>query len=84
MVNYKPVYVSLHDDGLLFVADYHNSRVYLMNSQLTDAQIILYKYKHELGGLQRIYFIPENKQLIVGQTGGHTGALVSVFKCSFK
>ena len=67
--NWKPSHLSFDDDGRLFVADFYHNRVYLLSSQLTDPQILLRRYQHQLLGPQRLCYVREKQQLIVGQTG---------------
>ena len=78
--NWKPNHLSLDDDGQLFVADYHNHRVYLLSSQLSNPQILLKTFKHQLRLPQRLCYVREKQQLIVGLVGriGEPG-LVHVF-----
>ena len=67
--NWDPYHLSFDDDGRLFVVDYRHARVYLLSSQLTDPQILLKKIQHQLLGPQRLCYVREKQQLIVGQTG---------------
>ena len=67
--NWKPSHLSFDDDKRLFVAVYRHSRVYLLSSQLTDPQILLKLYQHQLCGPQKLCYVREKQQLIVGQTG---------------
>ena len=67
--NWDPRHLSFDDDGHLFVADYRHERVYLLSSQLTDPQILLKTFQHQLLGLQRLCYVREKQQLIVGQAG---------------
>ena len=67
--NWDPYHLSFDDDGRLFVADHRHERVYLLSSQLTNPQILLKMYQHQLRGPQRLCYVREKQQLIVGQTG---------------
>ena len=82
--NWDPRHLSFDDDGHLFVADYRHERVYLLSSQLTDPQILLKTFQHQLLGLQRLVYVREKQQLIVGQAGsiGKPGRVFCV-QCSF-
>ena len=76
--NWEPFHISFDDDGHLFVPDFRHSIVYLLSSQLTDPRILLKSYQHQLDGPQRLCYVREKQQLIVGQTGlfgepGHVG-----------
>ena len=46
--NWKPEYLSIDGEGHIFVADSHSDRVYQLNSQLTDVQILLNRVSHRL------------------------------------
>ena len=78
--NWNPSHLSFDDDGHLFITDLYLNRVYLLSSQLTDPQILLKMYKHRLSRPQRLCYVREKQQLIVGQIGwiGEPGR-VSVF-----
>ena len=67
--NWDPSHLSFDDDGHLFVVDRRHYRLYLLSSQLTDPQILLKPYQHQLDGLHRLCYVREKQQLIVGQTG---------------
>ena len=67
--NWELRHLSFDDDGQLFVVDFRYDRVYLLSAQLTDPQILLKMYQHHLVGPQRLCYVREKQQLIVGQTG---------------
>ena len=78
--NWDPKHLSFDDDGRLFVAEHRHARVYLLSSQLTDPRILLKQFQHQLVGPQRLCYVREKQQLIVGQIGWiDKPGLVSVF-----
>ena len=81
--NWVPSHLSFDSDGHLFVANWCHRRVYLMSSQLTDPQILLRTAQHRLRGPQRLCYVREKQQLIMGQLGsiGEPGFVSVVSVC---
>ena len=68
-------------DGCLLVADFRHQQVHLLNSQLTDLQVLLKTYQHQLNKPHRLCFVTGTQHLIVGQAGvSLRPGQVSVFK----
>ena len=81
---WTPYYLSIDEDENIFIADYSNDRVVLLNSRWTDVQILLNSDQHSIGSPRRLCYIHEKQQLIVGQrTSGGSPDEVDVFNlCS--
>ena len=77
---WKPEHISVDENGNLFVVDLFHDSVYRINSRMTDLQIFLNKYQHQLKGSHRLCWVQDKHMLFVGQTGfvGEPG-LFSVF-----
>ena len=71
---WKPYHLSIDEDGNIFIADFNNDRVVLLNSRWTDVQILLNRDQHSIKSPLRLCYIREKQQLIVGQwrSGGST------------
>ena len=71
---WKPVHLSIDEDGNIFIADYSNDLVVLLHSRWTDVQILLNRDQHSIESPTRLCYIREKQQLIVGQqrSGGST------------
>ena len=69
-----PYYLSIDEDGNIFIADYNNDRVVLLHSRWTDVQILLNRDQHSIQSPLELCYIREKQQLIVGQqrSGGST------------
>ena len=65
---WTPEYLSIDEDENIFIADYNNDRVVLLNSRLTDAQILLNTDQHSIKSPWKLFYIQEKQQLIVGQS----------------
>jgi len=71
---WTPYYLSIDEDGNIFIADNNNDRVVLLHSRWTDVQILLNRDQHSIESPRRLCYIREKQQLIVGQSrsGGST------------
>ena len=67
-------YLSINEDGNIFIADFNNDRVVLLHSRWTDVQILLNRDQHSIDSPRRLCYILEKQQLIVGRSrlGGST------------
>ena len=79
--NWQPGHLSLNVDGNVFVADLRQKRIYMMNAQLTDLQILLKAYKQcqEQFSPWRLCYAQEKQELIIGQGIIDEAGYVSVF-----
>ena len=77
-------YLSIDEDGNIFIADYNNDRVVLLHSRWTDVQILLNRDQHSIESPSRLCYIQEKQQLIVGRRrSGRSADDVRVFNlCS--
>ena len=64
---WMPRYLSIDEDGNIFIADYRHDRVVLLHSRWTDVQILLNRDQHSIESPSRLCYIREKQQLIVGQ-----------------
>ena len=65
--DWRPAYLSIDEDGNIFIADYNNDRVVLLHSRWTDVQILLNRDQHSIESPWSLCYIREKQQLIVGQ-----------------
>ena len=63
MTSWRPVDIAVTEDGRLFVADYHGDRIYLLNRELADYQLLT---DHSVVEPFRLYYIQRKQLLIVG------------------
>ena len=62
-----PEYLSIDEDGNIFISDYFNDRVLLLHSRWTDVQILLNRDQHSIKSPYSLCYIREKQQLIVGK-----------------
>ena len=75
--NWEPQHLSFDEFGNLFVVDFRHAKVYLLNPQSGDTKILA--HRHQLVGPNRLCYIREQQQLLVGRVGyGWRPGLVSV------
>ena len=67
IASFTPYHLSIDVDGNVFIADYANDRVVLLNSRLTDFQVLLNKDQHSLESPRRMFYVQDRQQLVVGQ-----------------
>ena len=75
-----PEHFSIDEDDNIFVADYDNDRVVLLNPQLDEHQILVNRDQHQIDEPQRLCYVREKQMLIVGQYGSPSS--VSLFSLS--
>ena len=82
--DWAPYYLSIDEDGNIFIADNNNDRVVLLHSRWTDVQILLNRDQHSIESPGRLCYIREKQQLIVGQrsSGGSTDDVLVFNLCS--
>ena len=78
---WNPRHLSIDSDDNIFIADVKGDRVFLLNSQLTDLQILLTKDRHRIVRPSSLCYLREKQQLIVGEDGsvGNDGETVSIW-----
>ena len=79
-----PRYLSIDEDGNIFITDLNNDRVVLLHSRWTDVQILLNRDQHSIESPRSLCYIREKQHLIVGQhRSGGSACDVRVFNlCS--
>ena len=73
-----PEDLAVVDDGRIFVADNFKHRLFLLNQQMTDYQLLI---DHSVVEPFRLYYIPHKQQLIVGEMN-HYEPRVSILHLS--
>ena len=66
---WTPYYLSIDEEKNIFIADHNNDRVVLLNSRLTDFQILLNRDQHSIESPWTVCYVREKQQLIVGRGG---------------
>ena len=85
---WNPVHLSVDKNNNIIVADFEGDKIYLLNSQMTDLQVLLDAVRHQIYFPAALCLVEDKQQLIVGQGGRRSkgefsGAAVSVFNfCS--
>ena len=65
--NWTPRQLSVDENDNIFIADFDNDRVVLLNSRLRDPQILLNRDQHSIKSPRRLCYVEEKQQLIVSQ-----------------
>ena len=78
------VHILVDKDDNILVADFEGDKIYLLNSQMTDLQVLLDEVRHQIYFPAALCLVEDKQQLIVGQGGRRSkgefsGAAVSVF-----
>lgn len=79
-----PRRLALDAGDAVFVADYRNGRVVLLDSQLNWNKVLLSKSKDRIRDPTRIFFSADKMRLIVAQSLGNLRAVVSSFGLSHR
>ena len=81
---WTPCHISIDEDKNIFIADYDNDRVVLLNSRWTDVQILLNSDQNFIESPRSLCYTQEKRQLIVGQwrSGGSTDGVLVFHLCS--
>ena len=84
--NWSPEHLSIDEDDNIFVADYYNARVVLLNPRLDEHQILVNRDQHQIDEPQRLCYVREKQMLIVGHDRkslfGLSSPSVSLFSVS--
>ena len=75
--DWSPEHLSIDEDDNIFVADWSNDRVVLLNPRLDEHQILMKRDQHQIDGPQRLCYVREKQMLIVGHESS-----VSLFSLS--
>ena len=78
--NWSPLHLSIDEDDNIFVADYNNVRVVLLNPRLDEHQILVNRDQHQIDRPRRLCYVREKQMLIVGQD--RPSSPVSLFSLS--
>ena len=78
--NWWPWHFSIDEDDNIFVAEYDNHRVVLLNPRLDEHQILVNRDRHQIDGPRRLCYVREKQMLIVGC--GRSSSSVSLFSLS--
>ena len=79
--DWSPVHLSIDEDDNIFVADFYNARVVLLNPRLDEHQILVNRDQHQIHGPYRLCYVREKQMLIVGH-GDWPSSSVSLFSLS--
>ena len=63
--NWSPRHLSIDEDDNIFVADWSNDRVVLLNPRLDEHQILVNRDQHQIDGPRRLCYVREKQMLIV-------------------
>ena len=65
---WEPEYLSIDEDGNIFIADYSNGKIVLLHSRWTDFQILLNIDQHSIKPPRTLCYLQEKQQLLVSQS----------------
>ena len=77
-----PYHLSIDEDDNIFVTDYENYEVVLLNSRLDEHQILKSRDEHQIKGSTRLCYVREKQMLIVchGRWPSTSVSLFSLYK----
>ena len=78
--DWSPRHLSIDEDDNIFVADFNNNRVVLLNPRLDELQILVNRDQHQIEGPQKLCYVREKQMLIVCQY--RPSSSVSLFSLS--
>ena len=69
--HWNPYYISMDEDENIFIADYKNDRIVLLNSSWTDLHILLNNDQHDIKSPRQLCYVREKHTLIVTQESSY-------------